>query len=241
MPARAVTARIRLGWIPWSRWAPVDTPRYSSGMMIPVTEPEAASGRRASGPTSTPAAKRERLLVAATEVFARDGLDAPMSVVADAAGAGVASVYRLFESKRELLAALVVRRMDSVAGGGAGGVRVAGGPLVGADRDADQPGERAARRLPDRRCTRRRRRPPRRDRRGHAGQRGPGAAARRSARRGTAARRRDRRWTCGCCSPPPARPGGVEPDQWQRMLELMIDALDAERGTGRALTLPADP
>ena len=47
-----------------------------------------------------------------TEVFARDGLDAPMSVVADAAGAGVASVYRLFQSKRELLAALVVARMD---------------------------------------------------------------------------------------------------------------------------------
>jgi AcrR family transcriptional regulator len=83
-------------------------------MMIPASESEAASGR--CGWTSLDApAKRERLLAAATEVFARDGLDAPMSVVADAAGAGVASVYRLFESKRELLAALVVRRMDTIA------------------------------------------------------------------------------------------------------------------------------
>jgi AcrR family transcriptional regulator len=83
-------------------------------MMIPASESEAASGR--CGWTSLDArAKRERLLAAATEAFARDGLDAPMSVVADAAGAGVASVYRLFESKRELLAALVVRRMDTIA------------------------------------------------------------------------------------------------------------------------------
>src|ERR1700742_781020 len=83
-------------------------------MIIPLTEPEASSGQ--SGWTTLDSAgKRERLLVAATEVFARDGLDAPMSAVADAAGAGVASVYRLFESKRELLAALVVRRMDTVA------------------------------------------------------------------------------------------------------------------------------
>lgn len=60
-------------------------------------------------------AKRERLLRAATDVFARHGLDAPMSEVADAAGAGVASVYRIFPSKRELLAALVTRRQREVA------------------------------------------------------------------------------------------------------------------------------
>jgi AcrR family transcriptional regulator len=90
-------------------------------MIIPVTDPEAAAGsaepaqERSEWTGLETPAKRERLLVAATEVFARDGLDAPMSVVAAAAGAGVASVYRLFPSKRELLAALVVRRMDEVA------------------------------------------------------------------------------------------------------------------------------
>jgi AcrR family transcriptional regulator len=62
-----------------------------------------------------PQAKCERLLNAAAEVFIRDGLAAPMSDVAEAAGAGVASVYRQFPSKQELLAALVVRRLDQIA------------------------------------------------------------------------------------------------------------------------------
>jgi AcrR family transcriptional regulator len=58
--------------------------------------------------------KRERLLVAAASVFSRQGLETPMSDVAEAAGAGVASVYRLYPSKYELYAALVVRRMDQI-------------------------------------------------------------------------------------------------------------------------------
>jgi AcrR family transcriptional regulator len=61
-----------------------------------------------------PDEKRERLLAAAGEVFARDGLDAPMPAVAAAAGAGVASVYRQFPSKHELLAALVTRRLQQI-------------------------------------------------------------------------------------------------------------------------------
>ena len=90
-------------------------------MIIPATDPEATAGsgtpaaERSEWTRLEPGAKRERLLGAATEVFGRDGLDAPMSVVADAAGAGVASVYRIFPSKRELLAALVTRRMDQIA------------------------------------------------------------------------------------------------------------------------------
>jgi AcrR family transcriptional regulator len=58
--------------------------------------------------------KRERLLVAAGEVFARDGIEAPMPAVAAAAGAGVGSVYRQFPSKEHLVEALVVRRLDTV-------------------------------------------------------------------------------------------------------------------------------
>jgi AcrR family transcriptional regulator len=56
--------------------------------------------------------KRARLLRAAGEVFARDGLDAPMPAIAAAAGAGIGSVYRQFPSKRDLLAALVVERLE---------------------------------------------------------------------------------------------------------------------------------
>jgi len=55
-------------------------------------------------------AKRARLLAAAGEVFAREGLDAPVPAIAAAAGAGVGSVYRQFPGKRDLLAALVVER-----------------------------------------------------------------------------------------------------------------------------------
>ena len=56
--------------------------------------------------------KRARLLQAAGEVFARDGLDAPIPAVAAAAGAGIGSVYRQFPSKRDLLAALVSERLS---------------------------------------------------------------------------------------------------------------------------------
>ncbi len=65
----------------------------------------------------TPEAKHARLLKAAGEVFARDGLDTPMPVVASAAGAGIGSVYRQFPSKHELVAELVVDRLDQIAEG----------------------------------------------------------------------------------------------------------------------------
>jgi AcrR family transcriptional regulator len=64
-----------------------------------------------------PAAKRARLLRAAGEVFARDGLSTPIPLVAAAAGAGIGSVYRQFPSKYELIAELVVDRLDQIAQG----------------------------------------------------------------------------------------------------------------------------
>jgi AcrR family transcriptional regulator len=89
-------------------------------MIIPVPDSELASvssevPERCEWVHLDAAAKRERLVIAATDVFAQDGLEAPMSAVAEAVGAGVASVYRVFHSKRELLAALVTRRLDQVA------------------------------------------------------------------------------------------------------------------------------
>lgn len=53
-----------------------------------------------------PDAKRTRLLAAAQQVFAEQGLDAPMPAIARAAGAGVGSLYRQFASKDDLVAAL---------------------------------------------------------------------------------------------------------------------------------------
>jgi AcrR family transcriptional regulator len=64
-----------------------------------------------------PEAKRARLLEAAGRVFARDGLDTAMPVVAAAAGAGIGSVYRQFPSKHALIAELVVDRLDQITEG----------------------------------------------------------------------------------------------------------------------------
>jgi AcrR family transcriptional regulator len=87
---------------------------HSSGMTIPAFVSQPAHRTPDNWATLSPEAKRERLLTAAAEVFARQGLDAPMSEVAEAAGSGVASIYRRFASKQELLAALVVARMDQI-------------------------------------------------------------------------------------------------------------------------------
>jgi AcrR family transcriptional regulator len=200
-------------------------------MMIPASESEAASGR--CGWTSLDArAKRERLLAAATEVFARDGLDAPMSVVADAAGAGVASVYRLFESKRELLAALVVRRMDTIAAAAQEAYEQPGNrwdaltamvrSLVSAQR-ADYliaEARAAVSDHPD--VIEAISRASEAQERLLAGARAEGRlradATTLDLRLLFAATRAARR---------------VEPERWQRMLELMIDALDTQRPAGR--------
>jgi AcrR family transcriptional regulator len=84
-------------------------------MVIPVPGAESAPVRCEWSELDA-AAKRDRLLNAAGAVFARDGLGTPMSEVAEAVGAGVASLYRCFPSKHELLAALVARRLDQIAG-----------------------------------------------------------------------------------------------------------------------------
>jgi AcrR family transcriptional regulator len=198
-------------------------------MIIPPSGPEAAQGQ-CQWTRLDSAGKRERLLEAATEVFGRDGLDAPMSVVADAAGAGVASVYRLFPSKRELLAALVVRRMDTVAAAAQEAFERPGDRwsaltemlttlvsgqradyLIGDARAvvADHPDVIAA-------VTR-----------ASEAQERLLAAARAEGRLRADATPQDLRLLFAATRA--AR--RVEPEQWGRMLELMIDALDARRGS----------
>jgi AcrR family transcriptional regulator len=65
-------------------------------------------------PDLGPAAKRDHLLAISREVFAREGIDAPMPAIAAAAGVGVGSIYRQFPSKLDILAALVVERLEEV-------------------------------------------------------------------------------------------------------------------------------
>jgi len=55
--------------------------------------------------------KRQRLLDVAKDVFTEQGLEAPMPLIAAAAGVGVGSLYRAYGSKEDLLAALLIRQL----------------------------------------------------------------------------------------------------------------------------------
>jgi AcrR family transcriptional regulator len=60
------------------------------------------------------ARNRERILEAATEVFAARGLEATLDDVAQRAGVGVGTVYRRFPSKEALVEALFERAVDGI-------------------------------------------------------------------------------------------------------------------------------
>ena len=210
---------------------------YSSGMSIPVAGNAIPSGsgsgpaRRRSGWTSlTGSEKREQLLEAAAAVFSRRGLEASMSEVAEAAGAGVASVYRLYPSKYELYAALVVRRMDQiidaarraeaqpgdrwtgltemlrglVAGQSVEPFVGEARALVGDHPDVIESSERAA-----------------------TAQERVLAAARAEGRLRADATFLDLRLLFAATRAAKR----LEPERWPRMLELLIDALDTQRGS----------
>jgi AcrR family transcriptional regulator len=140
-------------------------------------------------------------------------------------------VYRLFESKRELLAALVVRRMEALAAATEEAIAQPGGRwealtgmltnVVSAQRAdsligdalaavADRPDVTAA------------------VARASEAQERLLAAARDEGRLRADATSLDLRLLFAATRA--AR--RVEPDQWKRMLDLMIDALDARRGAG---------
>ena len=57
---------------------------------------------------------RERLLAAASAVFAEKGLDATMHDIAAHAGLGVGTAYRRFANKQEIIEALFDQRLDRV-------------------------------------------------------------------------------------------------------------------------------
>jgi AcrR family transcriptional regulator len=58
--------------------------------------------------------KRARTLAAAGELFAREGLDVAMPVLAAAVGAGVGSIYRQVGAKEDVIAALVIERAEGL-------------------------------------------------------------------------------------------------------------------------------
>ncbi|MER7563658.1 helix-turn-helix domain-containing protein [Streptomyces sp. NPDC097941] len=58
---------------------------------------------------------RERIIAAARVVFAREGLGASMASVAREAGVGIATMFRRFPTKEELVDAVFIDRMDAYA------------------------------------------------------------------------------------------------------------------------------
>jgi len=75
----------------------------------PVAEEAAAEGevpRRADAVRN-----REKVIHAAEQVFAEHGVDAGIPEIAERAGVGKGTVYRNFESKDDLVAAILTRRM----------------------------------------------------------------------------------------------------------------------------------
>ncbi|MPY53067.1 TetR/AcrR family transcriptional regulator [Streptomyces acidicola] len=58
---------------------------------------------------------RGRIIAAARMVFARDGLNASMASVAREAGVGIATIFRHFPAKEDLVAAVFSDRMDAYA------------------------------------------------------------------------------------------------------------------------------
>lgn len=81
---------------------------------------------RASGPTdaASPPARleradkvrnRQRIIGAASAVFAEKGMDAQMDEIAARAGLGVGTIYRHFATKEELMGAMVDRKFEQIA------------------------------------------------------------------------------------------------------------------------------
>ncbi|TDW18280.1 TetR/AcrR family transcriptional regulator [Kribbella kalugense] len=58
---------------------------------------------------------RARILAAARDAFARDGLDVPLDTVAERAGVGAGTVHRHFPTKEALVGAVIADRLEQLA------------------------------------------------------------------------------------------------------------------------------
>lgn len=77
-----------------------------------MTPPETPDDARQ--PLRTDAERnRERVLAAARSVFCEQGLEVPMTVIARAAGVGIATLYRRFPTREDLISAVFDDRMDA--------------------------------------------------------------------------------------------------------------------------------
>ncbi|MEV4343184.1 helix-turn-helix domain-containing protein [Actinoplanes sp. NPDC049596] len=78
---------------------------------LPQTPPTPAPAAGAQAMRSDARDNRERILEAAREVFAAEGLDAPLREIARRAGVGPATLYRRFPTKQALVAEAFTEQM----------------------------------------------------------------------------------------------------------------------------------
>ena len=57
---------------------------------------------------------RQRILQAAEEIFAKEGISVPVDVVAERAGVGAGTLYRHFPTKEALFEAIVLNKIDDL-------------------------------------------------------------------------------------------------------------------------------
>ncbi|MET8350868.1 TetR/AcrR family transcriptional regulator [Micromonospora sp. NPDC005206] len=81
--------------------------------MPPTPEPPPRVGRR---PRSDAQRNQRTLLEAASVVFVRSGVDAPVRDIAAEAGVGMGTVYRHFPTRADLVVAVFRHQLDALAG-----------------------------------------------------------------------------------------------------------------------------
>jgi AcrR family transcriptional regulator len=66
-------------------------------------------------PRSDAVRNRARILTAARDAFAQDGVDVPLDTIAARAGVGAGTVHRHFPTKEALIGAVIADRLDELA------------------------------------------------------------------------------------------------------------------------------
>lgn len=102
-----------------------------AGSASTPVESSGAAGPEQLRPLRADAARnRARILQAAEEIFAADGMAVPIDAVAERAGVGVGTLYRHFPTKEALFEAIVVNRLDNLVES-ARGYEAAADPATG--------------------------------------------------------------------------------------------------------------
>jgi AcrR family transcriptional regulator len=88
--------------------------------VVPKTGVVEGAGAPAEGEVARPLRadaqrNRARILEAAESVFANEGIEAPVDVIAEKAGVGVGTLYRHFPNKERLCEAILLERLTALA------------------------------------------------------------------------------------------------------------------------------